>query len=78
MASFSKFKLLFKIKSNFNGVNYIKKYQNLVISKSGNKSKQDKLSLSYFLNNKPKMAQFLKFKFLYELKFNFSGGQIYK
>ena len=34
--------------------------------------------LSEFKLNKPKMAQFLKFKFLIILKLNFNGGQFYK
>ena len=28
--------------------------------------------------NKPKIVQFLKFKFLIIIKFNFNGGQFYK
>ena len=28
--------------------------------------------------NKPKIVQFLKFKFLTKLKINFNGGQFYK
>ena len=34
------------------GVNFIKKYQNLIISKSGNKSEQGRLSLSKIFNKK--------------------------
>ena len=33
MARFSKFKLLFALKSNFNEINFLKKYENLVIKK---------------------------------------------
>ena len=50
------------------GVNFMKKYH-ISFSKSGNKSKQGKLSLS-----KPKMAGFLKFKFICALKLNLNGG----
>ena len=39
MARFSKFKFLFTLKLNCNGVNFMKKYQNLVISKSWNEIK---------------------------------------
>ena len=35
------------------------------------------MSLSKFSINKPKMAWFLKFKFLILLKINFNGGQFY-
>ena len=35
-------------------------------------------SLNTNNQNKPKMAQFLKFKFLIALKLNFNGGQFYK
>ena len=55
------------------GINFIKKCQDLVISKSGNKSVQGRLSLSKILINKPKMAPFSEFKFLFALKFNFNG-----
>ena len=34
--------------------------------------------LSDFKLNKPKMARFLKFKFLFIFKLNFNGGQFYK
>ena len=34
--------------------------------------------LSEFKLNKPKLARFLKFKFLIILKFNFNGGQFSK
>ena len=34
--------------------------------------------ITTYQTNKPKMAQFLKFKFLNTLKFNFNGGQINK
>ena len=47
-SDFSKFKLPFTLKLNFNGVNFVKKYQNLVISKSGNKSEQGSISQSKF------------------------------
>ena len=59
-------------------VNLIKKYQNLFVSKSENKSKQGRLSQSKFLMIKPKMAQFSQFKFLNALKSNFNGGQFNK
>ena len=36
------------------------------------------MSLSKFSINKPKMAWFLKFKFLILLKINLNGGQFYK
>ena len=38
MAQFSKFKMLFALKLNFNGVNFKKIYKNLVISKNWKKS----------------------------------------
>ena len=52
--------------SNFG---YFKKLKNQITVK------QEHLS---FLVNKPKMAQFLKFKFLISLKLNFIGGQFYQ
>ena len=33
------------------------------------------MSVSKFFNNKPKMARFLNFKFLFKLKLNFNGDQ---
>ena len=60
------------------GINLIKKYQNLFFSKSGNMWEQGKLSLSIFFINKPKMARFSKFKYLFALKLNFNGDQFHK
>ena len=54
------------------GVDFIKKYENLIISKSGNNSEQ---GLSKYLIDEPKMAQFSKFKFIFVLKWNFNGGE---
>ena len=51
MARFLKFKLLFTLESYLNGeVNFIKKYPNFGISKSGKKSEQGRISLSKIFN----------------------------
>ena len=47
------------------GANFMKKYKNLDISKSENKSEQGSLGISKFLINKRKMARLLKFKFVF-------------
>ena len=52
------------------GVNFKKKYQNLVILKIGNKSEQ---ALVNILLNKPKIDRFSKFHFLFTVKLKFNG-----
>ena len=64
MVRFSKIKFLFAFKLNFNGGSF----KRLVITKSGNKSEQDLISLNlfYLLINWPKIAQFVEIKFLFK------------